>query len=146
MPYDAPEEIVDHIHNLLETNKVALGLAFVGYGDEDLIPTYPAAVVTASPLERELHATRQFQLVFRCNIWVYHAKMTEDHKTRTRNDMILASAIRGKLHEDKTFGGNLIFGYVESEDPGIITRPRREIVVATRLGWTGQSVVSFDLP
>jgi hypothetical protein len=146
VPYSVPEEVIDHIYNLLDTNKVTLGLGFVGYGDVDLIPEYPAAVVTGSPLDREIHATRQFKLTFRCNIWVYHAKMTDTHKSRTQDDLILASDIRGLIHQDKTFGGNLIFGYVENEDPGIMVRPRKEVVVGTRLGWTGESVVPFDLP
>jgi hypothetical protein len=141
-----PEEVIDHIYNLIDADKVALGLEFVGYGDVDLVPAYPAVIVTGSPLSRALHATRQFQLTFRCNIWVYHARMTDDHKTRTRDDLILASSITSLLHQDKTFGGNLIFGYVEDEDPGIMVRPRKEVVVGTRLGWTGDSVVSFNMP
>ena len=146
MPYSTPEEVLDHIYNLLDTNKVTLGLEFVGYGDVELIPEYPAVVVTGSPLTRTIHATRQFKLTFNCNVWVYHAKMSDNHRSRTQDDLILASDIRGLLHQDKTFGGNLIFGYVENEDPGIMVRPRKEVVVGTRLGWTGESVVPFDLP
>lgn len=141
MPFfTEPEEALDYIYNLLDDNKGALGLATVGYGDETLLPEYPAAVVSFnSPVERVIHAVRQFRLDWQIQLVVYHARLTADHKTRTREDMQLAAAIRDKLHEDKTLGGGVIFGFVASERPGIMADDRGQANIATMLVWTAES-------
>jgi hypothetical protein len=141
MPYfTEPEEALDYVHALLDGNKATLGLGYVGYGEERLLPKYPAAVVSFNvPVNRELHATRTFRLEWVVQIEVYHAKLTVGHKTRTREDMQLAARIRNKLHEDYTFGGSVVFGFVRSERPGIIADGKGRANVATILVWSGES-------
>lgn len=141
MPYFIePETALDYIYNLLNNNKVSLGLSYVGYADETLLPKYPACVVSYNvPVARTLYATRTFQLQFIIQIEVYHARLTASHRTRTKEDMQLAARIRNKLHEDYKAGGGVVFGYVLSERPGTIADGRGQANVATLLMWTGES-------
>jgi hypothetical protein len=57
--------------------------------------------------------------------------------------MQLASGIRNKLHEDFKLGGGVIFGFVQSERPGILVDDRGVANVATTLIWAGDSRVTF---
>jgi hypothetical protein len=138
--YSEPEQVVDFFWNLLNTNKTVLGLGFVGYGDETLLPKYPAALVSFSaPVQRELGPTGTFSLTFAIQVLVYHARMTASHKTRTKEDMQLAAGVREKMHDDYRLGGNIIFGFVESERPGIVADNKGRMNIGTVLFWTGTS-------
>lgn len=141
-------QVLDYLHDRIDSNKTALGLRYIAYGDEQLLPQYPAAVVTAErPMSRELHATRQFKVVFNCDIYVLHARLSASHKVRTKEDIELAQGVRKFLHTDYTLGSNIIFGFVQIETPGIITRvvgQKSAMVVSTRLAWTGTSVARFE--
>lgn len=141
--YTTPEEVLDGVYNLLVTNQVALGLGFIGYAEERLLPKYPAVQVSAEPLIRQLHATHQFLVTFNLSLWVYHAKLTDSHKVRTKNDLLTVTAIRNLLHSNFTLGGNIIFGYVDSENPGVLASQKNDPVVGTRMTWTGDNRVPF---
>jgi len=138
--FSEPEEVVDYVWNILNTNKATLGLGFVGYADETLLPKYPAAVVSFNaPVQRDLGPTRTFSLTFALQIIIYHARLTASHRTRTKEDMQIAATVRNKLHEDYRLGGGVIFGFVESERPGIVADAKGRANVATILFWTGTS-------
>jgi hypothetical protein len=141
-------QVLDYLYERLDNNKVALGLRYVAYGDEQLLPHYPAAVLAAEkPLERRHHGTRQFHVTFGCDIFVFHANLSASHRVRTREDIELAQAVRKFVHDDFSLGGHIIFGYIEMESPGIVTRAigqKSEMVVTTRLSWTGENRVNFD--
>lgn len=141
MPYfTEPEHALDYIYNLINGDKIALGLGYVGYADERLLPKYPAAVVSYNvPVVRTLIATQTFQLEFTIQIEVYHARLTASHRVRTKEDMQLAAAVREKLHEDYTLGGGVIFGFVRNERPGVIADAKGHANVATLLLWGGDS-------
>jgi len=141
MPYFVePEQALDYIYALVNDNKESLGLKYVGYADERLLPHYPAAVVSFNtPVDRELVTTGTFNLNWQLQIIVYHARISASHKTRTREDMLLATAVRNLLHTDKSMGGGVIFGYVRSERPGVIADDKGRANVATVLTWTGDS-------
>lgn len=141
--YATPEQVLDYLYNLLVANKVALELGFVGYAEEKLIPKYPAVQVSAEPLIREIHGTHQFRNTYNMSFWVYHAKLTDSHKVRTKNDLLTVTAIRALLHNNLTLGGNIIFGFVDSENPGVLASPKNDPVVGTRMTWTGSAVVPF---
>lgn len=144
--YD-PLQVFDYIYKLVDDNKANLGLRYVAQFNEDLIPEYPSAHVTMGQIQREEHATRIFLLTFEINLWVYHADFTLDHPTRSREDIILATNVRKKLHTDKTLGGHILFGFVHQEAPGEVDRlmgDTIETVVATRLAWRGENRVSYD--
>jgi hypothetical protein len=138
--FTEPEQLLDYIYNLLNVNKATRGIRFVGYADERLLPHYPAVVVSYNvPIQRTLHTTGTFKLEFIVQLEIYHARMTASHRTRSKEDMQLASVIREKLHEDYKLGGGVIFGHVLSERPGTIADARGQANVATLLLWTGES-------
>lgn len=141
MPYfTEPEEALDYIYNLLVENQGPLGLGYVGYADEKLLPKYPAVVVSFNtPVDRVLGPTGTFNLTWVVQIIVYHARLTASHKTRTREDMQLAAAIRNLLHTDYQAGGGVIFGFVVSERPGLLADDKGQANVSTMLIWTGDS-------
>lgn len=140
--FSDPQEVLDFLHDLLEDHKGSLGLAFVGYGDEELLPGYPAAVLTAGEEQRFQSNTQIFGKRYFVDIWVYHALLSQSHKVRTREDMALATAIKNKIHEDYTLGGGIIFGYVSSSLPGVAVRAK-SAVVGTRLTWEGEGREMF---
>jgi hypothetical protein len=141
MPYfTEPEEALDYIYNLLNDSKGSLGLGYVGYADETLLPQYPAVVVSYnSPVERVLATTGTYNLHWAIQILVYHARMSRNHRTRTREDMQIAAAIRDKLHDNYKAGGGVIFGFVTSERPGIAADDKGNANIATMLLWEADS-------
>ena len=141
--FTRPEEVMDYLHDKLEDNKITLGIKYIGYGDEDLIPEYPAVLVTADPVNREIHATHTFRNFFNLSLWVYHADMSVTRKVRNREDLLLCSAIYRLIHDDLTLGGNIIFGYIDSEVPGVIRNRRRGAAVGTRMTYLGEARERF---
>lgn len=138
--FTEPEEALDYIYNKINDNKGPLGIKFVGYADEDLLPEYPAVVVSFNtPVDRDIHATRQFRLVWAIQIVVYHARVSADHKVRSKEDMRFAAAIRNLLHQDFRAGGGVIFGFVAQERPGIVLDSEGSATIASTLIWTAES-------
>jgi len=139
-------QVLDYLHEKIEDNKAQLGIRYVSYGDDDLLPEYPAVVLSAErPLHREEHATRQFRVTFGCDLWVFHANMAVSRQVRTKEDIELATGVRKLLHADKTLGGHIIFGFVETENPVRLRRADQPMAIATQLVWTGTNVVPYDL-
>jgi hypothetical protein len=136
----SPEECLVWFKELLEQEKSSLGIGYVGVGDVQLIPEYPAVLLTSDPLVREQHGTRRFQNFFNLSLWVYHANVSVDRATRTLEDLELVTRIRNRLHKPDamTMGGNIIHGFVDSESPGVLTG-KSNIVIGTRMTWTGRA-------
>lgn len=146
--FNTPEEVLDYLHDLLTLHAEPLGIRFVGYGEERLIPEYPAVLVAAGPVTREIHATHTFQLTMMMELWIYHAKLSESHHVRTRQDLQLVTAVREVLHDNLTCPKDdgtrqVIFSYVNAEDPAFIRRPRNEAVVGSRIEWIATSQERF---
>lgn len=133
--YYKPQQLMDHIHDLLTDHKSDLGIGYVGYADEQLLPYYPAVLVDSGPINRELQATHQFGLIFHLALWIYHAKLDDAHADRSKADMELCHLVTELLHSDLTLGGNVIFGYVTEEMPGIFHRPSGPTTIGTRLSY-----------
>lgn len=143
--FDAPEQILDYIKDRLEVNRGELGLRYIAYGDEEKIPRFPAVKIASGVLDRELHATRQFQNTFNIDLTVYHGNLSNTHAQRSKADLELATAIRQLLHADMTLGGNIVQGWVVQEGPAIIARQRGPAVVATAMRWRGIAVEMFAM-
>jgi hypothetical protein len=137
------EQVMDYLAERMETYKGDLGLEFIGYGDEQAVPRYPAIVIEGGPADRELHATQQFMVRWNILMWVYHARLSASHATRTKEDLELATRIVANLDHDFTLGGNVIFGFVASEAPTPINAGPSIVVVGTRLIWSGEARQSF---
>lgn len=142
MIFTKPEDALDYYKQLLDKHG-ELGLRYVAYGDEDMLPGYPAAKVAAGPLQKELHGTHKWLNTFQIDIWVYHAKLSVGHATRSKEDLELASAIRGVVHSDMTCSGGVIQGWIVLEQPALITRSKGTAVVGTRMTWSGRQVETF---
>src|SRR5574338_549580 len=145
MPYfTEPDEALDAIYDKINNARNELGLGYVGYADERLLPRYPACVVSFNaPVDRTIHALHQFRLNWSIQIIIYHARLSASHKVRSREDMQLAAAVRNKLHSDFTLGGGVIFGFVASERPGILADDKGNANIATALVWTAESRAIF---
>lgn len=136
-----PQEVMDYIKALLENSSIEF--KYIGYGDERLLPNYPAVVVDSGPFTRELHGTHTFLLHFIVTLWVYHANLSATHQVRTQEELELVKQITALLHEDMKFGGNIVFGHVASEAPGIFQRPKGDRAVGTRMTWLGTTQERF---
>jgi hypothetical protein len=146
--FTEPQQIMDYLYDLFQTNQQNLGVAHIAYGEETLIPAYPAVIVTAGPVAREIHGTHTFDLRFMLELWVYHANLESSHQVRTREDLDLVSNLRSLLHEHlRLFGSDgkpqVIFSWVSAEDPAFIRRPGSRTVVGTRLEWQAMSQERF---
>lgn len=151
--FSDPLQVLDYVHDYINQRAEQVGLEFVGYGEERLIPTYPAIVITAGPVTREIHGTHTFGLTFMLEMWIYHAKLSESHRMRTREDLELVTAIRNLMHdnlrlyadidEDTPVIPQIVFGHINAEDPAFINRGKNEGVVGSRIEWTGTSQTRF---
>jgi hypothetical protein len=142
-------QVLDYLHDKIDNNKTALGLKHITYGDEQLLPQYPACVLTAErPVNTELHATRQYKRDFFCDLWVFHANLNRGRRIRTREDMALTRGLEIFLNADRTLDGHIIHGWVEKMTPvviGAVSSPKGNAVIATRLEWTGTNRVPFEI-
>jgi hypothetical protein len=149
--FDDPLQVLDYVHNFLTDEAAQIGLAHVGYAEERLIPAYPAIIVSAGPVAREIHGTHTFQETYMLELWVYHAKLSASHQQRTREDLEFVGAIRKLLHgnlrlyadPENNTDPQIVYGWVSAEDPAFISRGKGEGVVGSRLEWTGISQSRF---
>jgi hypothetical protein len=138
-----PEHAVEYLALLLKES--TLPLEYVAKYDEPLLPNYPAAVVRSGQYTKEVHGTQTWLLTLRCEIYVMHARMTEDRATRNLEDLKLATKVVSLLERDKKLSGRVIFSHVENEVPGAMP-PRSEkaaAVVSTRLAWQAITEARF---
>jgi len=143
-----PEELLDYVHDYIDSRKGELGIAYVAYGEEDLLPEYPAVIVTAEPVNRDLHGTHTFGITLELSIWVLHANLDVSRRQRTREDLLLVTGIRNLLHgnlrlyDPDTNEPNVIHAYVSAEVPGTVVR-KSDAIVATRMSYTATTQARF---
>lgn len=138
----------DFIIGLLDDNKATLGLRYIAQNDEELLPQYPAVLVQTDSMAREIHATQMFRVEFNLDIWLFHAELSSSTAVRSRKDIELATAVRKLLHSNRTLDGHIVHGFVTGEFPGIGARVVQANVVTTvvtRLTWTGENRVPFEM-
>jgi len=112
------------IKNLILANKSTLGLADVFFGQHNMIPRSPTAVVMSGTKRRELAGvsapggrTMNYLPVF---IDVHSSRVgTESEEEKQLVLENIADSIEFLLHQDPTLGGIIIHGFVQSSDPGI---------------------------
>lgn len=138
----------DFLNDLLDDNKASLGIRYIARHEEQLVPIYPAILLTAETTQREYHATQVHLVRFFIDIWVFHAEMTQGKATRSRTDIEMATALRKLVHSDRIMSGHIIDGYISSEQHVNSTRligQRRGTIVSTRLTWQGENRVPYAL-
>lgn len=132
---DSLEEIVTHIVDFLE-NKTELGLQDVYYGDQTVIPRTPCLAVEGVEKVRELKGIPfQTENTFQVSLLLYHAKVQSNEMTRKQCDAH-AHEVEAALHEDVTFEGLVIWGFVRRIESGYATRGGN-LMYASRLTWEG---------
>jgi hypothetical protein len=141
-------EIFDYLYKLIDDNKGTLGIKYVAQLDEELLPQYPAVLITLEgPTQREQHATRMFRVEWHCDLWVFHAELTVGKAIRSRQDVELATRVRKLVHTKFTFDDHIIFGFIDGEFPGRALRrigAKQTTIVATRLTWMGENRVLYQ--
>lgn len=134
-------EVTDKLYNLLNDNKEELQLESVWYGPQRLIPTYPCIVLEPRPKRRRFNGTRRWDLEFNVAILLYHSKV-QDSETLHRENEEQAILVESFLHQHMDLDGLVIFGYVITVEPGLVTRGD-VMITSTRLTWQGTSREEF---
>lgn len=134
--------VAEFLETLLETNKVALGLADVWYGDQNRIPRTPAACIDPGEKRRTLNgAPRRTQVDMIVYILVYHNPVTSVETIAKTTDG-LTESIEEKIHLDATMGGLLIDSMVSTVEYGYQTR-NNTLYRVSRLTVEGRSQVQL---
>lgn len=138
-----PEELVEHFETMFLNS--TLPLEYVAKYDEKLIPRYPAVQIQPGTFDEEPHATHTRLITLRAFIYIMHAKLTVNRRTRTLEDLLLATQVKYFLEEDVTLGQRIIHGFVDSETPAAFP-PRAQkgdAIVGTRMTWTGAQEIRW---
>lgn len=140
------------------TERAEFGFQYIDYGDpDDLIPGYPAIIITENPLLRTLHATHTFQIQLSCDLWILHANLKVGKAPRRIETIKLCNLIRDFLDLNMNLpdvpsvtiqdamnnpAGNIIQGWISGESPGVLRRKGTPIL-GTRMTWEGLSQQHF---
>lgn len=126
------EELMDYIANLLDLHKGELGLEYIVFGDGQLLPRYPCAVVDFDSLERIDHTTHYFLINIQVCVYLLHGNLGVDRSVRTRADLELTTRVVNLLHTDRTLGGAVVSSRVTMEEPGTIST-KNETIIGTQI-------------
>jgi hypothetical protein len=129
--------VTEAVKTLLDTNANTLGLLGVFYGDENLIPDYPAATVHGGTKRRVIATTRQYDIFMPVQVILYFGKV-DNLRLNTKESELLAESVEDLLHSDRKMGGLVINSFVTRMEPGQLVR-QSEVVKATRITWEGRS-------
>lgn len=135
------------IFDKLVANKIALGLADVFYGDHNDIPRSPTAVVVPGRKIRNLVGVQGPAGRTENELYVYidiHDSKVSDETTQRLILDRLAETVEVKLHEDTTWGGIIIHGYVTSWDPAVTFFQQGEFR-SVRMTFVGRSRTLLNL-
>lgn len=118
---DRSTVVATYIKNLIDTNKVALNVDNVLYGDHNMIPGGITVTVMPGMKNRTLQrvaspgaGTRNRMIVL---VTVYCNETGDEQTLSLKTDQI-AEAVEHLLHQNTTLGDNVIHGFVETWDPG----------------------------
>jgi hypothetical protein len=138
------EDVLDYAHDLVETRKGDIGLEYVAYGSDQLLPKYPACVIAPGQTRTQKHGTHYFMTIFHIEMLVLHAKLSVSRAIRTREDLELTSRTVTALADDPTCGGLAMFSYFTDEVPqNIRTGTKSYPVLGTQLSWLVEARVPF---
>jgi hypothetical protein len=122
-----------------QKNQGLLPIRDVWYGgDNTLIPETPAILIEPDIKTRDIEGSSHMNYIrFRVYLTIFHSKLGDPAMTRKDCDS-LAEQVEGILHANRTLGGLVVHGMVESLQPGRATN-NNVIMKATRLLWVGMS-------
>jgi hypothetical protein len=129
-----------YIQNLLLVHKddANLKLQDVFYGDESLLPKFPAVCVIPAGKRREsIGSPFYYRVDHQVHVTIYHGGIRSG-EINTQKTLQVAEAVEAVLHSDHTMGGNVVHGVVLQMTPGIMMRGGK-FMMATRLEWEAVS-------
>lgn len=146
---DKSTVLAQYIFSLITTNKTALGLDSVLYGEHNEIPSGKTVAVTTGRKDRSLArvaypgaGTQNRMIVL---ITIYNNTLGDEATKSLETDQ-LAEAVEHLLHQNTEMGGNIIHGFVESWDPGYKFKTG-SMFRATQLIFVGQTKTNLtDIP
>lgn len=141
--FERIEDALGYVHDLIDTRRGDIGLEYIAYGDEKLLPRYPASVVAPGETVTAKHGTHYFMRTYFIEILVLHAAMSRTRAMRTKEDLEMTTRLTDALAEDPTCGGLAIFSYVTNESPQNVATDKNVPVVATQVSWQAESRVAF---
>ncbi|HEX6825794.1 MAG TPA: hypothetical protein VF077_05690 [Nitrospiraceae bacterium] len=132
------DQVVDYIADLLNANKVTIGLTAVVREERKLLlGQYPQCLVAPYKLMREgSDVGRNFRLEFQIYIYVIHANLKQTSAVRTKTDLQIARRVTTTLHGDMSLGGNIPGSWVAEEEP-VFPEFKNVNTIATLLKWVG---------
>lgn len=93
-----PEELIELVKGFLETNNHELGFKYISFGDGQLVPKYPAALVVHDGVNRDIHGTHYFLTDLSIQIVIMHSDLSLNRQERTKADLELATAVVNLIH------------------------------------------------
>jgi hypothetical protein len=141
---DSSEVIATYIYTKLNnpTNKTALGLVDVWYGDQDLLPHTPAACVAPGTKQRQFQgATFRTLNTLTTYILVYYGKI-QDVQQNLHSATSLADNIETLIHSDLLLGGNVVSVLCTQNEPGMISKAGA-LLMGARMTFESQSYTTL---
>lgn len=141
MPLTDRTSVIHQAHfDLVEANKVGLGIADVWYGDQARIPRTPAICVEAGAMDREpagVTGKGNTENTFRIYHLIYVGRV-QDVQVNVKQAQELSEALMDLLHVDMRLGGLVLYGYVRTIEPGFV-RKADAMLKVQRLLWQGMN-------
>lgn len=122
----------DYLYNLVVSNKEALGLQDVYYGDQDNIPVTPVVCVEPDNKSRVLKRIgRGTDVSFTVYFLLYHSSIRDPQGNRRDADA-LAERLEELVHNNERAGGLVVTSLVTRVESGYATKTN-SIMRASRL-------------
>lgn len=134
--------LAEAIFDKINDNKSTLGIRAVYYGNHNMVPDSPAAVVIPGRKNRSLAGVSApgGRTMNELNVVVdILTQNVKDGESLARLEIDqLAESVETLLHQDTTMGGIIIHGYVTTWDPGVqfINSSQFRVVRMSYLGIT----------
>ncbi|HEY9660603.1 MAG TPA: hypothetical protein V6C65_19275 [Allocoleopsis sp.] len=141
--------VADFLFNLINTNKVTLGLNEVYYGNQTMIPVANAAVITPGGKSRVLSGVQgpggQTTNTLNVIIAVHRSKVGVEDTERHAVDNI-ATAVERLVHQDVTCGGIIIHGMIDDVSRGESPLANGSMFRSVVMSFSGETKLSLIPP
>ena len=135
---DSANTLAVYIEDLINTNKGALGLEGVFFGDQNKIPVFPTACIYPGPKTREIEgAPRKTKVLLTIYIMIYVGTLTST-EVNEFDAMKYAELVETLLHQDEDMNNQIVHGLVANIEPGIAIKDA-SMIRAVRLTFEGQT-------
>lgn len=138
---DKLSPVVEAIYDLSLTNREVLGLEDVWFGDQELIPRFPALAIEPGVLTKSLYGgglNGKTENKFTVYGILYLQRVSDVQETK-KEVTKQAEDIMDLWTSDSTLGGLLTFSFVSAIEPGYSMR-KQSLLRAARIVWEGTNV------